>query len=105
MGLVLESAFHNVSACFRGKPEALLHLTTACTKGTARRLKMLCFSSTDECNDHSWTNPNLLLQDARGLSEDSEFSPQTHNLKLRRVVIPLETFSHLLKQLNLTHKN
>lgn len=40
MGLVLESAFHNVSACFRGKPEALLHLTTACTKGTARRLKM-----------------------------------------------------------------
>lgn len=79
MGLVLESAFWSVSVCFRGTPDLLFHLTTVSTKETASTLKLLCFSSADEHNHHSWTKPNLLLEDAQRLSEDSEFSPQTQS--------------------------
>lgn len=57
-----------------------------------------------EHNNHSWTKLNLLLEGAQRLSEDSKFSPQTCKLKLRRAVMPLQTFTHLLKQLNLTYK-
>lgn len=65
--------------CFRGTPETLLHLTTVSTKETAKRLKLLCFSSSDEYNNHSRTKPNLLREDAQTVTEDSEFSSQTQS--------------------------
>lgn len=75
-------SFPQCLCVFQRTPETLLHLTTVSTEETARRLKLLCFSSTDEHNNYSWTKPNLLLKDAQRLSEDSEFSPQMHKLKL-----------------------